>query len=114
MEIKKNDKSASPESETGSKTGVGESADRNDSGAKALDQCATAQGSSKSTSTTAAHSQDATVSLGGSVSKKENESTKDSTQDWITHFLKEGHDLLWATGPDSNNGPHTSYWSKDG
>ena len=87
------DKSASPESEKNSKTTDEGATDKDDSHKAAIDQCATAQGPSQSTSTAAAQSQDATASLEGSVSKKENESTKDSTQNWITRFVKAGHDL---------------------
>ena len=93
------------ESEKRSKTTAEGSADKDDSHKEAPNQCATAQGSSKSTSTTAGQSQGATASLEGSASKKENEPTKDSTRSWITRFLKEGHDLLWPTGLTPTTGP---------
>ena len=99
-----NDKSASPESEKGSKTTAEGSADKDDSHKEATDQCATAQGSSQSTSIAAVESQGATAPE-GSASKKENESTKGLTRSWITHFLKEGHDLLWPTALTPTTGP---------
>ena len=46
----------------------------------------------------AVQSQGATAPLEGSVSKKEDDPTKDSTWSWVARFLKEGHDLLWPTG----------------
>ena len=100
-----NDKSTSPESEKESKTTAEGLADKDDLHKEATDQCAAAQGSSQSTSTAAAQSQDATASLDGSVSKKENESAKDSTQNWITRFVKAGHDLLWPSGLTPTTGP---------
>ena len=100
-----NDKSASPESEKGSKRTAEGSADKDDARKEAPNQCTTAQGSSKSTSTAAVQSQGATASLEGSASKKENEPAKHSTRSWMTRFLKEGHDLLWPTGLTPTTGP---------
>ena len=99
------DKSTSPGSEKESKTTAEGLADKDDSHKEANDQCATAQGSSQSTSTAAVQSQDATASREGPVSKKESESAKDSTQNWITHFVKAGHDLLWPSGLTPTTGP---------
>ena len=99
------DKSASPEPERESKTTAEGSADKDDLHKEATDRCATAQDPSKSNSTAVVQSQGATASLEGSASKRENESTRDSTQGWITRFLKGEHDLLWPTGLAPSTGP---------
>ena len=100
-----NDKSDSPAFEKESKTTVEESADKSDSHKGTTDQCAAAQGSSQSASTTAAQPQDASASRDGPDSKKESDSTKSSSQNWITHFVKAGHDLLWPSGMAPTTGP---------
>ena len=96
--------STSPESEKESKTTVEGVADKDDSHKETIDQCATAQSASQSTSTAAAQPQDATASGDGSTSKMEDESTKDSTQNWLARFVA-GHDLLWPSGLTPTTGP---------
>ena len=83
-----NDKSASIDSEKGSKTTAEGPVNKDDSHKETPDQCAIAQDPSQSTSTAAVKSQGATASLEGSASKNENELTKDSTRSWITRFFK--------------------------
>ena len=78
---------------------------KDDSHKQADDQGATAPDSSKPTSSAAAPSQGATASHEGSTSKQADESSKESSQDWITRFLKGGHDLLWPTGLASSACP---------
>ena len=41
----------------------------------------------------------------GSHSKKDIDSTKDSSQSWITRVVKAGHDLLWPSGMTPTTGP---------
>ena len=98
------DKSASLESEEGSMTLPEGSADKTDCHKEASDQCATAQSSSKSISTTDVQSQGAPP-LEGSATKTEDDPTKDSNQSWVARFLKGGHDLLWPTGLTPTTGP---------
>ena len=81
------------------------SADKYNSHKEASNQCATAQSSSKSTSTAAVQSQGATASLEGSASKKENNPTRDLTRSWVARFMKERHDLLLPAGLTPTTGP---------
>ena len=80
-------------------------AGKDDSHKQAGDQGATAPDSSKPTSPAAAPSQGATASHEESTSKHADASSKESSQDWITRFLKGGHDLLWPTGLASSACP---------
>ena len=100
-----NDKSDSTEPEKEPKTIVKESAGKNDSHKGTADQCATAQGPSQPASSVTAQQQDASASRDGSNSKKESGSTKDSSQNWVTRFVKSGHDLLWPSGMTPTTGP---------
>ena len=76
---------------------------------RASEQCATAQGSTKPTSSTAAPVQDATASLEETTCEYDDDdddgSDEVSGQDWITRFQKGGHDLLWSNGPVSSACP---------
>ena len=82
-----------------------ESAGKNDSHKGNADQGATAQGPSQPASSDATQQQDASASRDGLNSKKESDSTKDSSQNCVTHFVKSGHDLLWPSGMTPTTGP---------
>ena len=49
--------------------------------------------------------QDATASLEKSTSEHDDEPDEESGQDWITRFLKGGHDFLWPGGLGSSACP---------
>ena len=65
---------------------------------------ATAQERSKDTDT-AMQQQDATASRDEPESKKDCDSTKDPSENWITSFVNAGHDILWPPGMTPSTGP---------
>ena len=49
--------------------------------------------------------QDATASCDGSMPKKECDSAKDQSKNWVTRFVNAGHDIMWPPGMTSSTGP---------
>ena len=109
-------KSDSPKPEEESKT-VENSADEKNSCNESTDTCATAQESSSKATDTATQQQDASASQDGPAPKKESDSAKDPSKNWITRFVNAGHDLLTAyvaSRHDSVHRSYASYWSEVG
>ena len=94
-----------PEPEKEPKTIVEESVGKNDSHKETADQCATAPDSSQPASSDTTQQQDASASRDGPNAKKESDSSMTSSQNWVTHFVNSGHDLLWPTGMTPTTGP---------
>ena len=73
---------------------------------RAIERCATAQGLTQPTSSTAAPVQDATASLEETDSEHDDDGSDEASgQDWITRFQKGDHDLLWPHEPVSSTCP---------